>query len=677
MPSTALRLLTAVATVALLGACSSTDDPSNGADRANGAGSTTIAGSGATTTVAAPTDEPPGTATCDDTDPTACLLPWPNDRFTRADSTTATGRRVDLPTDGTPTNAQNVHIDPSEWNRGDGFSPAANLLVHIGDLDVTASSLPPVTDIGASLSDTSALVLVDIDTGQRVAAWAELDANSEDPARQPLIIVAAAALTEGHRHVVGLRNLIRTDGSEVEPSPSFAAVMADPTTTQQTWLAELSAAGVDLAKLDIAWQFTVASSRSLSSRLAHMANETLGELDEGAPPFTVTSTETQGAARIVNGTFEMPRYLSGDGGPGSVFNNDRPATAEDPYGLPERNGTMSADFTCIVPAGAGPSNAASMIVYGHGLLGNRSEVLGLGSTAAGANIGMCATDFLGMSTADVATVVEEFADFSDFRTQPDRMQQGHLAFMLLGRLLRSADGFVTDAAFQSNGSAAIDTTRLAFLGASQGGILGGASSSLTNDWDRVILAVGGLGYNLLLRRSVDFDEFTPVFETAYPDELDQVLTLELAQQLWDRGENAGYAQHLVTNTYEGIEAKSVLVLEAFGDHQVANVSTEKLARTLRLGRREPTLGEGRSTAVAPYFGIDPIPTLPHEGSGLVVWDFGTPAPPDTNTPPRQGDDPHGDLGETPDALALLVGFVNSATIINVCGDEACHTDPGS
>ena len=61
---------------------------------------------------------------CDPVDPTACLLPWPNDRFTRTDEATATGLRVDLRADGTPVNADGIAVDVFELNRNDGFSPA-------------------------------------------------------------------------------------------------------------------------------------------------------------------------------------------------------------------------------------------------------------------------------------------------------------------------------------------------------------------------------------------------------------------------------------------------------------------------------------------------------------------------------------------------------------------------
>jgi hypothetical protein len=644
-----------------LAGCSSDD---------GGSGSPAPAGAAGTTT--RPVTQPPGTGACDDVDPSSCLLPWPNDRFTRGDATTATGRRLDLPRDGMPANRDGVHIDPAEWDRNDGFSPASTLITVVPGLDAEASHLPPVTDIGASLAKGSSLVLVDATTGKRVAAWAELDANVEAKAQRPLLIVPAAALTEGHRYAVGLRGLVTTDGAEVRPSTRFAALLAKPDAEAAAVFAALEGSGVQRDELDVAWGFTVGSADSISGRLRAMWKATQDQLDGGAPAFEVTSNEEQGAARVVRGTLTMPKFLTGDGGPGTVLRNDG-----DPDGIPAASGTMTDEFVCLVPKSATPSKPFETILYGHGLLGSRNEALGIGALGASVNLGFCALDELGMSAADVPAVVASFADLTRFRTLPDRLQQGALGFLLLGRLVRSPDGFATDPAFQDGaGHPVIDTSQASFLGASQGGILGGVASSLTKDWDRVVLAVGGLGYNLLLRRSVDFDEFRPTVEAAYPDERSHALLLDLLEQLWQRGENAGYAQHLARDPFPGVPAKTVLLLEAFGDHQVANVATERLARTLPVGRRVPTLADGRSRDDEPFFGI-PALTLPSKGSGLVVWDFGTPAPPVENLPNRAGSDPHGKLADVPQALQLLLGFVGpDARIADVCGAGEPCASPG-
>jgi hypothetical protein len=305
-------------------------------------------------------------------------------------------------------------------------------------------------------------------------------------------------------------------------------------------------------------------------------------------------------------------------------------------------------------------------------------VEGIGRLGASVGIGFCALDFIGMSSEDVPTVLEFLGDLSAFRTLPDRLQQGHLGFALLGRLLASPEGVATDPSFlAADGTPLVDPGALSFLGASQGGILGAASTAISPDWSRAILAVGGLGYNLLLGRSIDFDAFGPALEAGYPDALDRAIALELLEGLWDRGENAGWATHLTVDPLpEGGPSTEVLLLEAFGDHQVANVSTEKLARTLGVPRRAPTLTPGRSPDREPFFGIEPIDALPHAGSGLVVWDFGTPAPPTANTPPREGEDPHGKLTDVPAALALVAAFVQPDGVIpDVCGGGPC-TGPG-
>lgn len=660
------RLLAITAAAALIAtACGDTTDPP-AADPDPSVTSTT---STSTTTTAPEADAAPRTeGACDDTDPSDCLMPWPNDRFTRPDTTTATGLRIDLPS--SPANSDGVAIDVTEWNRNDGFSPAAIPMTVIPDLDPAASSLPPVTDIGASLDEGSTLIVLDLDTGERVPAWAELDQDDHAPGEAPLFIVPAIALAEGHQHVVALRDLVSIDGEPIASDAAYVDLLQSGDELAARITSGLASQGLDAAEMTIAWTFTVASADSLSARLRHMWSETSTEIGDGAVPFEITSAEASGAGIVINGTFETPNYLTGDGSTGSVMNNDG-----DPDGIPTRNGTLTTEFVCTMPAAASADSPAPVVLYGHGLLGSRGEALGIGSVGATAGIGFCAIDWIGMSTGDVATVIGALGELSVFRTQPDRMQQGHLAWLVLGRLLASENGFVTDPAFQdATGGGTIAHDRLSFLGASQGGILGGAPSALASDWTQVILAVPGLGYNLLLPRSIDFDEFSPLFEGSYPEPLDRAIAREMMEMLWDRGENAGWSQHLTTDPYDGAPEKNVLILAAFGDHQVANVSTDKLARTLGIDRVAPTLADGRSTDIEPFVLIDTIDALPHQGSGYLIWDFGTPAPPTDNIPPRDGEDPHGKLADVPAALAIVAAFIEpDGAIIDACAGQPCQT----
>ena len=76
---------------------------------------------------------------CDPLDKAACLLPFPNDAFTRAEKSTTTGRRLALRTALMPRNAKGKPIDPAAYNSVDGFSPGSVILTKVKGLDTTAA----------------------------------------------------------------------------------------------------------------------------------------------------------------------------------------------------------------------------------------------------------------------------------------------------------------------------------------------------------------------------------------------------------------------------------------------------------------------------------------------------------------------------------------------------------
>jgi len=402
-----------------------------------------------------------------------------------------------------------------------------------------------------------------------------------------------------------------------------------------------------------------------------MRDDAFDTLDGHAPDFTVDSVEDEGAIRIVRGTYEVPSYLTGDGGPGTNLNNGN--GGDDP--LPRRNGTIDAEFICTVPQAATAANPARWGVFGHGLLGSAEQVLDVGRIAVAVNAGFCATPWIGMSRGDVAFLGGAIGELTKWRAVPDRLQQAHLNFLVLGKLVLEGDGLVSHEAFQDDADdGVIDRSNLVFIGGSQGGILGGATSAVATDWTRAFLAVAGLDYSLLLNRSNQFDPFEPVLAEAYPDLVERTILLGVIQMLWDRGENNAYANHLTRDPYPGTPKKKILLFEAFGDFQVANVATEVLARTIGARIRQPALADGRSTAVEPFWGILPIEELPFDGSALVVWDYGTAAPPVENIPPRDGVDPHDSILRTIAAVFMASDYLKIDGVLrDVCDAKPCRT----
>lgn len=592
---------------------------------------------------------------------TACLLPFPNDAFTVA-ADTPTGRRLALPVEGMPTNAGGVPVAVDDINRADGFSPGSTIVVHVPAVDLEKSGAAPSTDIGASLDEDAPILLVDTSSGARVPYWAELDARATSDDRRLLLIRPAVSLAEGHRYAVGLRDLLDANGE-----PLSAAVVRPQPGPRRAHLRSVEEA---LGDDDwwLAWDFTVASQESLSGRLRHIRDDAYEALGDGAPPFHVDEVGDASSVRTITGTYDVPLYLT-SAEPGATF-----TLGDD--GLPVRgDGTFPARFICVLPSA--PPEPALPIVYGHGLLGGAEEVRSVAAAASGANFGACATDWVGMSRSDLPVVATVLEDLSGFPKLADRLQQAHVNFSYLGRLLNADDGFASDPAFQdASGTSIFAVGGTTFVGNSQGGILGGAASAVSTEWQRVVLGVPGINYSLLLTRSVDWDPFAAVFEKAYTDDVERVLALSLVQLLWDRGENNGYVQHLTNDPYDGIEPKDVLLVEAFGDHQVANVATEILARTIGARVHTPVLGEGRSPAVEPAWGIEPLPE-DRSGPALVLWDYGNPPPPDVNlapTEPDYGEDPHGAGAREPRVLRQTFGFLRTGVVDDVCSGGACTSD---
>jgi hypothetical protein len=645
-----------------------------------------------------------------------CLLPFPSDAHTVADPSTGTQLRVDLPTGQLP-NAAGQPFDPTEWNRNDGWSPNTPILVHVPGLDAEATNLPPQDDIAMSTTAESATVLVDLTTGVLVPHWAEVDLRATSPDNRLLIIRPAISLRETHRFAVGLRRLIGTNGTILPAPIAFQAFrdnnsVADPRISERQQefnevFSQMAGAGVSRSNLYLAWYFTVASEQTLASRLLSMRDDAFGRLAGNSPQYAVTSVRTDnlqpGIARRVQGTFQVPLYLDNGGRPGSrmVFNDRDPA-------VPQQVGEYTANFSCVVPTEAVESGEARPVVYGHGLLGSSDEALSshVQHTAAELNAVYCGTDWIGLAQDDVPNALSVLENLSRFPSLPDRLQQGILNTLFLGRLMLASDGLGSSPEFQTeDGANLLNTDEAYYDGNSQGAIAGGAATAVAQDWTKASLGVGGMNYSLLLNRSVDFDRYFAVMRQAYPDPLVQQIWFGLIQMLWDRGETGGYVQHLTDDPYGRTPSKQVLMTVAFGDHQVATVSADNIARTLRIPVYQPTLPAGvppyesmngleRGVQEQAFFELGPIRQFPLTGSALYYWYSGTLAPPLGNITPTESTsylvtctganaaraesdprciDPHEDPRRQPQVVAQKDAFFQPAgTVNNVCRDEACR-----
>jgi hypothetical protein len=503
---------------------------------------------------------------CDFLDEAVCLQPWPNDYFTTRDTDgdKPTGIRLNLQLLSMPRNVNGKPIDPSDYNRNDGFSPGSSLITKIPGLETKAafdrSGIVPVTDMGRAFERRQRVVVINTRTRARHLVWAELDANPADPANVNLIVRPGENFEEGTRYVVALRSLVNARGEPIRAKPAFRLYRDGTRTTNpavesrrprfESMFRTLAEAGVGRSSLYLAWDFTIASERNLSERVLAMRDDAFAQLgdrnladlqaDGSSPAFTVTQvTPTPDDAdldRIVEGTYTVPCYLDKPGCPaGSRFLHEPGSTKAKPTLRPIPGNTYEGRFRCIVPKVAAANGGARPSLYGHGLFGSRSEVTQqqLKDMAQEHNFVFCATEWIGMACADAPTDPERIIgdilagrpppslpdcdlpnvaailnDVSNFPTLTDRVQQGMLNFTYLGRtMLKGMNGHP---AFQTAGGAGIlDTRRLFYDGNSQGGIIGGALIAIEPDLNRGVIGVPGMNYSTLLTRSTDFGTGTP------------------------------------------------------------------------------------------------------------------------------------------------------------------------
>jgi len=619
------------------------------------------------------------TATCRDGDPLdrfRCLLPFPNDLYTTPDQSTATGRRLNLPTALMPVSSRSIRINPAPYNLNDGFSGNSAIITRVPGLDspaaLTATGAATVRNIGRSMEADSPVVVIDATTGERWPVWSEIDASTEDEATRLFITRGAKVFAEGHRYVVAMRHLKRAGGSEIPAKeyfrwfrdktiPSSAPASAKARVAHmESIFSTLQTAGIDRASLYQAWDFTVASSQNVTTPALTMRNKAFALLGDtnladstasgSAPQVTITKSqnytlgESRYVLRRVDGTIHVPCFLGhtdyanqdvGNCGPGS-----RAITGSD--GLPKQatdaNGTplfYDAKFTCIVPRSAQGSNQMGTnvraVLFGHGLLGTGADVTAIKARAGLDRAVACGADWIGLSQGDISNAIGTLINLDRFPALADRSMQGLINFLYLGRWMisQAAGGMNATPEFQpSAGVLADPSQKLYFLGGSQGGIMGTALTALAPDFERAYLAVPAVGYSTLLNRSAAFEVFGPPVRIGYPDPATQQILLTLVQTLWDRGEGGGYVHHVTSDPLPGTPTHKVLMLEAFGDHLVTNIQTETEARTIGAVLRLPALDPGRSPDAVPFWGIEQGASSLFAGSGLdgdaglVVVDIG-------------------------------------------------------
>ena len=625
--------------------------------------------------------------TCDSLQPEVCALPWPSSRFLVADPNSKTGLRLDLGKDTLPANIGGKNAWHAAWGKMDGFGVGTPIVMLFPNIDT--KNLPSEDDPGLSVETHSPTLLLRVGASgklTRVPHFAELDSSGFKPENTALIIRPLVILEEGTRYIVALRDLVDKDGADFAPSPAFAALR--DCTTNGTYLKERQAsfdeifdllddAAIKRDELQLAWDFTTASSAAMHGRLLHARDKAFEIVGDKGPELTIKSVEEyvakdNGSGKPVNadialsikGTFKVPRFVKavavGAAQDGWLLNDGAD-------GMPEQNGWSEPEFWIRVPHSALSGKPHGIVQYGHGLLGSGSQVGGSHNSKMANKYDLIffACDWIGMAEGQEKAIIQMIFDFSFFPIIPEHLHQGMVNSLLLGRAMR--ERFDELAEVKAKG-VVVDKKRFFYSGISQGGIYGGVYMALSTDVTRGHLGVPGQNYSTLLQRSVDFIPFYAVLMSAYPNPIDRAVILGAGQVLWDQVDPVSFYRHMSHEPFAGTPKHEVLLASALGDWQVALLTNEITVRS------------GLGISLMKHYGKSvwgvQEQDYPHKGSALVNYQFGNPWPPPGTKPPNDDiGDPHGWPRKLAEHSEQMVHFFTTGEVKDVCGGKPCGFPP--
>ena len=578
-----------------------------------------------------------------------CFLPYPSLHFTKPDSDSATGLRLNYET-------KNLHIPDRELTFGldmvniaDGTSPLSPAMINFG-VDVDPVYLSGWNEQEETVKPGAPIALVHIASGELVPIHTEMNqANrnwDEYDDRHPLIIRPLAPMKFGERYMVVLSNtLTDVDGNPLPRSEVFDALQTGTITSNATieemrpryeeLFTTAESAGWQRDELLLMWDFQVASEQFVLGPARAMRDH-VAQMDPSTIDFTIEDLQidpNEHLAFLVKGTFYPPNFL-----------DDQSEVVLDDNNLPvEQETRFGYDFTMVVPAVAKERGNLGLWLMGHGLFGEGRPMLeGSGPEqlmhpwANELNAIIIATDWIGLSGGDRDLIINEVLPNLDrVRLVTDRLVQSHANNLALVEL--AIGGGLTDGDVLPvfHDEPLITGDNVFYYGISLGGIQGSGQTALSPRITRSVVAVPGAGWANLIQRSTQFEPLEILFDNLYPDPLTQMVLLGAAQTFFDWSDPGNLAQLIPNPDDPNAPEKVVVIQEAIGDCQVANITTDLLVRSMDAKHLEE--------ATDPIFGVETV-SAPYKGVGItqirVENDLADFFPPDANVTPETDNGVH-------------------------------------
>lgn len=646
--------------LSILSACSSSNTPAPAADAA----------------VDAPADVPPFTGTAarfalpSRGVPQPGEVPFPSDLYLRGD---ADGTVTDLLGDWSALGVGSSATGQASLNEGygaiDGFSRNAGaIFVLEGMGNPTSAVLPPVP--GTRDAD-AAYAIIDIDAMSPTRlAWVPAVAGYVERFRTLNVLPDGVVLEAGRRYAVVLTTQIMTSAGALQAHPNFARIRDLPASARSTAAETLYGGAVDavveagIAKDRIAalavfttqtthrqlraardalnagtygaapqlnmdataarpygtarfgasshagWTATLDEWLGMPVRDA-MGRDLPGEPHSSEPPSTGVPHDAIGA--VITGTFVSPEFRGPWTGTTSRTDGTIQTDAMGAFVVVDRDKTLP--ITITFPRAAPPSTGWPVVIFGHGLGGQRKQLLGVANELARAGIvtvgidtatfGQRATGAAadatslygtrgtyrgpdGLPDAEGYDNTDFFGGLTNILALRDNIRQTALDYAQVRRLVGNPALDLSAIADQYPGKTPrLDASRVGYIGNSLGGIVGTVFAAIEPTVNPFVLNVPGgaligalatdspsIGSSLNTAATIVFgfpgavavNRFHPV--------------AALLQGVLDGGDPSAYAAD-VTHPAMGTP-HDVWMTMVDGDSVVPNRANELLARALRL-----------------------------------------------------------------------------------------------
>ncbi len=570
--------------------------------------------------------------------------PFPNTQLVGDGALTLSA--ADLPV-GTETP---IPMERVAWRTG--FSPAQTSVLRIAGL--RDGDLPTWTD---PTPGAGGVLLADLTDGRFLPVFAELDAypGADQPA---LLVRPLEALSLDHQIavVVTTSTLDRPDRFDDLISGNPPASLADVEGHYVDLVADLVDLGVAEDDIALAWDFPVGDGRKpLVSALDQV------QLDGGFEFTRIRDVDFGGDVapmtyRAAEGTFVAQDFLV----------DDRMLDlASD--GTVSSTGQVDADLYVHIPTSVAdaPAGTVPILLLGHGIFSHPVDYLdkaddpsGVLQLAEDAGFIVIATVWRGLTTVDRVEVVEAADDFGTLPVVTDRLIQGQTNTASLIALIKNGD-LLSDEVFEGrSGQLLPDASRLSYYGISLGGIEGAVLLAQDPPVDAGVLHVGGGMWSTMLERSSNWTVFEFIMVDKIEDPTDRQLFYAVSQLWWDPVDPLSWTTELSN--------KNLLLQEAIGDEQVANITTEIVARSIGLQVLEPT--------VRTPFDVDTVAgPLPPGSRALVQFDPERPLP-ETGNRPAEVTHAHNDPRLWSGTRRQVVDFLlqgSEEQVVHHCGAAPC------